>query len=218
MAIIKDKDREFLKKEFEKLDKEVQLMVFTQEIECEYCELTRNMAEELAALSSKISVEVKDLVKDKELAEKYGVDKIPALLLWRKDDSDAGSGVRFFGVPAGYEFTTLVEDILDVSRGETDLPKDIRSGLGEVKKPVHMQVFVSPTCPYCPQAVRTAHKFAMESEHVTADMVEVSEFPHLAVKYEVQGVPRTVINEETVVMGAQPEGEFLSKVKESVSD
>lgn len=218
MAIIKDKDREFLKKEFEKLEEEVRLLVFTQEIECQYCELTRNMAEELAELSSKISVEVKDFVGDKELAEKHGVDKIPAMLLLRQGGSDAGGKVRFFGIPAGYEFTTLVEDILDVSRGKTDLPDDIKSGLGEVNKPVHMQVFVSPTCPYCPQAVRTAHKFAMESEHVTADMVEVSEFPHLAVKYEVQGVPRTVINEDTVVVGAQPEGEFLSKVKESVSN
>ncbi len=77
--------------------------------------------------------------------------------------------------------------------------------LALVDRPVHLQVMVTLTCPYCSRAVATAHRFAMASEHITADMVETTEFPHLAVKYDVQGVPKTMINDTHSVLGAQPE-------------
>jgi alkyl hydroperoxide reductase subunit AhpF len=80
-----------------------------------------------------------------------------------------------------------------------------------------MQVFVTPTCPYCPQAVVLAHKMAAASPLVRADMVEAQEFPHLATKYQVMGVPRTVINETTHVEGAAPESMVLGKLREAVS-
>jgi glutaredoxin len=79
-----------------------------------------------------------------------------------------------------------------------------------------MQVFVTPTCPYCPQAVLLAHKMALESDLVTADMVEATEFPHLSMKYSVMGVPRTVINETVHMEGAAPEPLLLAKVQEAV--
>jgi len=65
--------------------------------------------------------------------------------------------------------------------------------------------------------VRTAHKFAMANDHITADMVEVSEYPDIATRYKVQGVPLTVINETVNVLGAVPEDEFARKVVEAVS-
>ena len=80
-----------------------------------------------------------------------------------------------------------------------------------------MQVFVTPTCPYCPQAVRLAHMMAMESDLVVGDMVEATEFPHLSQKYQVMGVPRTVINEGTFVEGAVPVGMLMDKVKEALA-
>ena len=81
----------------------------------------------------------------------------------------------------------------------------------------YLQVFVTPTCPYCPQAVRLAHKLAMESELITADMVEAIEFPHLSNKYHVHGVPRTVINETFHQEGAVPEPLLLAKLQEAVA-
>jgi glutaredoxin len=88
--------------------------------------------------------------------------------------------------------------------------------LAKIDQPVHMQVLISPTCPYCPGAVRTAHRFAMASDHITADMVESSEFPFLAVKYNVHGVPHTVINEEHSVAGSRPEMEVAQAILKAI--
>jgi len=87
------------------------------------------------------------------------------------------------GVPAGHEFATPLEDIRDVGRRDPKLTDEMMAQLARVDKPVHMQVMVLLTCPYCPKAVRTAHRFAMASEHITGDMIDATEFPDLAEKY-----------------------------------
>jgi glutaredoxin len=87
--------------------------------------------------------------------------------------------------------------------------------LAKIDKPLHLQVFVTPTCPYCPKAVRMAHKAAIENENITADMVEAAEFPHLSMRYNVRGVPRTVIGEDFPIEGAVPEMAFVEKVMEA---
>jgi alkyl hydroperoxide reductase subunit AhpF len=92
-----------------------------------------------------------------------------------------------------------------------------KSYLAALDKPLHLQVFVTPTCPYCPPAVYLAHQLAFESDLVRADMVEAIEFPHLSYKYQVQGVPRTVINESTYLEGAAPEGMLLAKIKTAIA-
>ncbi|MFC1654668.1 thioredoxin family protein [Myxococcota bacterium] len=208
MGLIEDKDREQLSKVFADLKNPVKILYFTQEHECEMCRMTRELLEEVAGLSDKIAIEVHDFIADRALAEQYRVDKIPATVLM----GDKDYGIRFYGIPAGYEFTTLIEDIVDVARRDPRLPEDVKAELAKVDQPVHLQVLISPTCPYCPTAVRTAHRFAMASDHITADMVETSEFPHLAVKYDVQGVPHTVINEEYSVIGPQKEIDFAKGV------
>ncbi len=81
-----------------------------------------------------------------------------------------------------------------------------------MSKPVHIQVFVTLTCPYCQMAVQLAHRMAMESTLITSDMVEATEFTHLAHKYNVAAVPKIVINETTEFEGAFPEQEFLKYV------
>jgi len=187
----------------------VTLTVFTQEFECDFCKGTRELAEELAGTTDKIRLEVLDLMKDKEKAAQMGVDKVPATVI----RNDKGTQVKFYGMPAGYEFSTFLTDIIQVSRGETALSPETRKALARVKEPVHVQVFVTPTCPYCPGAVSLAHQFAMENSHIQSDMVEVSEFPQLAVKYKVMGVPKTVINETIEFVGLQPEEEFLRQVQ-----
>jgi glutaredoxin len=79
-----------------------------------------------------------------------------------------------------------------------------------------MQVFVTPTCPYCPRAVLLAHQLAMESDMIRGDMVEAIEFPHLSQKYEVRGVPRTVINEDVHLEGAAPEQMVMARLMEAI--
>jgi glutaredoxin-like protein len=190
------------------LENEVKIRYFTQDFECEFCKETRMLLEELAALSHKIHLEVYDFVADAEKAKGFGVDKIPATILSGK----AEYKVRFFGIPSGYEFTSLVEDIVDVSKGQSRLPPHLVSKVRSISKPLHIQVFVTPTCPYCPKAVRTAHQLAIENPNITADMVESIEFPHLANRYSVMAVPKTVINDKIEFVGALPEEQFIDYV------
>jgi len=219
MSLISDKDADVVRKEFEAhLVNPVKLLFFTQEIECQFCVETRNLVEEVAALSDKIITEVYDLVVDKAVADLFGIDKIPAIaILGTVDGQDKDYGIRFYGIPSGYEFTSLIEAIMEVSVGETSLKPKTKEALAKITAPVHIQVFVTPTCPYCTQAVRLAHQFAMENEHIRADMVEAIEFPHLSNKYGVKGVPRIIFNDTLHQEGAVPEPVMLAKLLEAVT-
>ena len=210
MALISDKDKDFITEKFaDRLRSDVTLLFFTQEHECMYCRETREFVEELTALSDKLHLETYDLVNDAEVAATHGIDKIPAIKLIGEQDH----GVRFFGMPMGYEFTVIVEDIIDVSWGTSNMDPETMGNILPIDKKTHIQVFVSPTCPYCPQMVRAAHKFAILNPSITADMVEMTEFPQLVQKYDVMGVPKTIVNEEFSIEGAQPEKAFSEYVK-----
>jgi glutaredoxin-like protein len=213
MAVLNDKQREQLKDAFGALVHPVAMVMFTQEFECQNCRTVRELLEEIADISDKITVSIKDFVADGGEAENYGVDKIPAIILL----GDRDYGIRFFGVPGGYEFTTLIKDILRVSKREHGLSDDIIQELENVNSPVHLQVMVSATCPYCPAAVSAAHAFAMARDVIRADMIETATFPHLVNKYNVQGVPHTVINEKESVAGAVSEMELAKKVVAAVA-
>ncbi|UCF97017.1 MAG: thioredoxin family protein [Spirochaetaceae bacterium] len=216
MAMINDKDRKVVGDRLSKLTGSVKLMMFSQDMECQFCKETRELVEEVAALSDKISVEVKDFMKQEVEAKKLGIDKIPAVAVFGEGDKDYG--IRFYGIPAGYEFMSLLESIEIVSKGESGLSASGRERLKGLNKPVHLQVFVTPTCPYCPRAVVQAFRMAVESPNVTASMVEATEFPHLANKYQVSGVPHTVIGDSPQPMiGAYPEAAALDLILNAVA-
>lgn len=210
MGLIVDKDREFLKQAFsDRLRNDVTLVFFTRGDGCMYCTETRAFLDELVALSDKLHLEAYDISEHAEEAQRHGVDKVPAIKIIGENDH----GVRYFGIPMGLEFSVIVEDIIDVSWGTSDMDPETMSNILPIDVPLHIQVFVSPTCPYCPQMVRSAHKFAILNPYITADMVEMTEFPDLVQKYDVMGVPRTIINEEFSVEGAYPEKAFSEYVK-----
>ncbi len=208
MSLLKEDQQKKLKEKFKELDGNVKLVVFTQEMECRYCEETRQLMEDLAGLSDKISVEVYDFVSDTDKVEKYKIDKIPATVI----EGEKDYGIRFYGIPAGYEFVSLTNTIMAVTRGESGLSEETKAALKKLKAPVHLQVFVTLTCPYCPGAVEMAHRLSEESDLVTSDMVEAAEFPHLTQKYDVSSVPKVIINEDIEFEGALPEKEFVENV------
>lgn len=208
MTILSEDVRNRLQRELEGLPGKVKLVVFTQEFECEHCRKNTALAREVASLSDRLDIEVYNFALDKEVAERYGVDKIPAIAV----EGEKDYGIRFYGVPSGYEFASLLEAIKAVSAGESGLAPETKETLKGLKEPLHLQVIVTLTCPYCPMAVQLAHKMALESEMVRADMVESVEFPHLVQKYNVFAVPKTVVNEEVSFEGAQPEPLFLEQV------
>lgn len=141
MPILKEREREQVQKQFEGLANPVKLLMFTQKIECEYCEETRMMVEEVAALSEEVTAEIYNFITDKEVAEKYQVDKIPAIAILGEKDY----GIRYYGIPAGYEFSALIEDIRTVSSGQSGLSEETKAALAQIDEPVHMQVFTTPT-------------------------------------------------------------------------
>jgi glutaredoxin-like protein len=209
MSLIPDDKKELLRSDLnEKLMDPVKIVMFSQEFECRFCSDTRKIAQELAQLSDKITVEVYDFVVDAAKAKEYGIDKIPALAIIGKKDY----GVRIYGLPYGYELQTLIEAVVNVSRGRTDLSEKTKAILADVKSPVHIQVFVTLTCPHCPVAAAVAHKLAIESDMIKADVIESSEFPDLAMKYNVIGVPKVVINDKVDFVGAFNEDLFAENV------
>jgi len=214
VPLIPQKERDVLAKEFgAKLVNEVRLVVFTQEMPCLFCRETVAVCQELTELSPKIKLEILDFVKDQMKAKELRIDKIPAVAVIGAKDY----GVRFYGIPSGYEFTSFAGAIIDVSGGESGLSQKSKDLLKLVDSSVHIQVFVTPTCPYCPAVVRLAHKMAIESDMVWADMVESTEFVPLSQKYSVTGVPKVIINEKFEMHGAIPEDLLVAHVMHALS-
>ncbi len=217
MPLISANDQETLRTLFaERMEDDVTVTYFTQHEsklivpgqECALCAETREILQEVAELSDRVRLIVKDFVRDEDAARELGMERIPAFVL----DGRARGRVRFFGIPSGYEFSTLIEDLFDVSAGTTDLSDKTRRALGNIDRDIHIQVFVTPTCPYCPLAARLAHKLAIENPHITADVIETTEFPDLAQRYNIYGVPKTVINDRVEVEGALREPQFIQQV------
>jgi glutaredoxin-like protein len=210
--MLKDEDKKYIREQFsDKLKGPVKIILFSQKLECEYCRSTEEILTELAELSDKISLDIQNLHIDSEDAKGFGVDKVPAIILLGEQDKDYG--IRFFGIPSGYEFSNLLADIIDVSSGKSDLPQELVNKVAGISSPVEIKVFVTPTCPYCAGAVRTAHKIAMANpEYIRAQMIESTEFPHLANRYAVYGVPKTVINEKIQFEGAMPDAAVVEQI------
>lgn len=218
MDMIPDEDKEFLKNRFrQELENTVTIIAFTKKaegldrpgLECEFCKETEQLVEELAELSDKITIESRKYSPDDQLVQDLAIDKIPALIV----RSDNMKGVRFFGIPGGFEFTSLVEDIVDVSRNSTGLSEKVKQRIKGIDEDVHIQVFVTPTCPFCPSAVRVAHQMAIENpEHFKSDAIEASEFPYLVNLYDISAVPTVVINEKVQFQGALSEEAFTEQV------
>jgi glutaredoxin-like protein len=226
MEILNKEVREATQKKFDgELENKVTILHFSQEAsrlvlpdslkgqDCFFCKETKQLLEEVKALSDKIELLVYDYTADKEKAAEYKIDKIPATVIM----GDKDCGIRFYGIPSGYEYTSFVEAIADVSRQRTELSPQTKDALKSIAKNIHIQVFVTPTCPYCTTAVRLGHQFALESPWIQADMVESTEFPHLANRFNVYGVPKTVVNETISFEGAVPEEEFLAQVLKAAS-
>ncbi|MGC8545917.1 MAG: protein disulfide oxidoreductase [Athalassotoga sp.] len=214
-ALLSEEDRKYLVDLFEKeLKGEVKILFFgsKKKEECEYCDLTEQILQELAETSNKITIESHDFDDEEALAKKYNVEMVPAILML--DSADKDMRIKYYGIPSGYEFSSLIEDVVATSKnGTVELSPDTIKKLEDIKEPLKLQVFVTPTCPYCPKAVLMAHKLAMQSPKITGEMIEANEFPDLSMQYNVSSVPHIIINEgEGEFVGALPEDAFVEQV------
>lgn len=141
MSLIREEDKSAISDVLKSMVNPVKLVHFTQEVNLQYGRETREMLQDLVALSDKLSVEIYNLLLDKEKTAEYGIDKAPATVVRNGKDY----GIRFYGLPAGYEFSNLLDAIIAVSQGDSGLEPETREKLQAISKPVHLQVFTTPT-------------------------------------------------------------------------
>ncbi len=150
MAFLNEQDAGFVRKRLAaEMVHDVRLVFFAPSTgglalpgeDWEMAEYTRQILKELSGLSERLIMEEHSMVSEPGLAKEYGVDRAPAIAIVGAEDH----GVRFYGMPGGYEFVTLLELILDVSKGRTPLSPDTLEALANLPSDVHLQVFVTPT-------------------------------------------------------------------------
>jgi glutaredoxin-like protein len=217
--ILDEKIRKQLREIFTSLQRPVSILFFEDD-DCEYCQQTHALLSELSGLSEQIHLTAYTISEDPGFSDRYGITQAPGTVIGGlKGDEFIDYGIRFLGIPAGHEFTSLIRTILMVSAGDSGLSAETRDFLATLDRPVLLQVFVTPTCPYCPQAVVLAHQMAFQSEMIEAEMIEATEFIDLSDQYGVSGVPHTVINEGAgEIIGAAPEAALLEKIREIIAD
>ncbi len=209
MPVLDENTKNEVSKRLGGLNSEVNLVYFDKKTELN--EQIKAMLTEISELSDKIKLEVHELESD--ASEKYGVSDGPVILFRsRYVKGDA----RFYGLPAGHEFATLLE-VLRMA-GDELKPNDEFSRFFDSTDGVKLEVFVTPQCPHCPASAYVALKFAMLSEKVKGYVYEAMEFRELARKYGVMSVPKTIINEgKGEFIGGYSEDVAFLKIKQALS-
>lgn len=210
--LIDEESREELKKKFKKeMKRKVDLVVFVDPRDAkhkEFSDFSVQISKELAELTDKINVRIYE--KGDPACEKYRVSRFPTVLI----DPDSGYKIRYTGAPAGQEGWGFVESITLVSRDESMLSPLSEEKLKKLNKNVKVEVYVTPSCPYCPMAVVLANKTAIAAKgKVESECVEAIENPDLANLYNVSAVPQQVLNNGAVIsVGVQPEDKFVDDI------
>ncbi len=213
MAILNEPVKKKAAESLAKLAGEVKLVAFTQEMECQFCREATELVRELASLSDRLRVEIHDMVKDTAKAAEYRVDKVPAICII----GDKDYGIRYYGVPSGFEFSTLLGVIELVGGRESGLKPETMAKLADSSAPLDMQMFVTLTCPVCPAAATLGARLALSSDRVSLSITDATEFPQLAGLYSVTAVPKTVVNRGHSFEGALPEDRFVDELLKGAS-
>ncbi|QSG15737.1 protein disulfide oxidoreductase [Halapricum desulfuricans] len=210
MSVLSADDRSQVNELLSTLEETVTVHVFTED-DCQYCEETLDLYEDVEGESDDIVIETHDM--NDPLAEELGATKYdgaPVTVITR----DGVTGVRYFGIPSGQEFSAFLQGLIAVAQGPgaTELPDEVREKVQNIDQPVNIKVFVTPTCPHCPQAVQVAHQMAIENEGITADGIESQEFMELSQEYGVRGVPQINVNDDGQFTGGLPPEQFVDEV------
>ncbi len=146
-SLLDDKIKEQVKEFFSELENPVKILFFgSKEQHCDYCSETAGLLEEISELSDLITLEMYDLEENPEKVQEYKIDKVPmTVIAGVKDGEVVDYRIRLSGIPAGHEFTTLVNDLVMVSKQDSGLSPATREKLSKIEKPVNLQVFITPT-------------------------------------------------------------------------
>ncbi|EPR34889.1 Pyridine nucleotide-disulfide oxidoreductase, FAD/NAD(P)-binding domain containing protein [Alkalidesulfovibrio alkalitolerans DSM 16529] len=201
---IPEESRGYLRQLFASLKDPVGLVLYSGAGQNdEFVEFTRKFCRDLDHLSDKISLAERGL--DSDEAKAAGIAESPTIAI-----APERYDIRFTGAPAGEEGRSFIETIALCSLGQSGLRKASRDLLAELDEKRHVRVFVSPTCPYCPSQVMNAVRAAVERpEMISVQVVEISENPEIARRFNVGSVPHTVINDTLPILGLEPEERFI---------
>ena len=209
-----------LQESFADIDRDVELVVYTggqvvvpgrdePNHQRELLELLR----EVVALDEHRTVVERPLAGDEEAAT-AGIEHAPTTLI--REKGSGRTNIRFLGLPAGYEFMTLVQALRMLGTGEAEISDAVRTELERLERPIKLQTFVTPGCPYCPRAVLTGYRFAFHAPNVIAEGIEATGFPSLANTFRISSVPDTMVHGDGMqrVLGAQPDRVFVDAIRE----
>jgi len=196
-GLLDEKVKKELHEVLGQLEHEVNIFFFDDE-NCDTCQEQLELLEEVASIHNLINLKVNKI--DTEKAKELKIDKTPATALL----TDKDYGIRYYGITAGHEFSPFLQTLLFLGTKPPKLPEEYLSILNMVDKPVHLEIMTTLACPYCSKMVTTAHLLCLYNDNISADMIDSAEFPQLVSKYGVQGVPKTIINEENSFEGALP--------------
>ena len=212
MTLLGPREKAYVQNELSELSRAVELVLFSDGVS-EASRALEELAAEMADAVPELSVRTE--LPEGEEAERFGIEgRVPALALVPEGDGDGpANGIRFFGFPGGYEFNSLLDAIRRVANADPGVDPELLGELLALQEPLHLQVFVTPSCPYCPRMVQLAHRMALASPLVRGDMVDATEFPKLADLYGVQGVPLTVINGRPAITGLVPEHRMAAELR-----
>lgn len=144
MPKIEESDKQAIKELFgQKMENTAHIRFFSSKENCQYCDETLDLLSQLAELSDKIDLQVFDKDDHLDKVNTFGIDKYPAIVF--VDDQENDTGVHFYGIPSGYEFSTLIEDIIDVANNHTELSPETIEVLKQINQDVTLSVFITPT-------------------------------------------------------------------------
>lgn len=182
-------------------------------------QMIEQLYSELSELSEKLNLKIFD--HGNTIIKEFNVDEslLPATVL--SDETVNFNGIKFYGIPSGHEFGTLIQDIVSLSNNIIEISNDAQKEIEKIKDEVRVRVFITATCPHCPRAVYMAHQSSMVNSNISGEMIDANSFRDISVKHGVSSVPHTIIEKRTdegwkvtaEFVGAQPENTFIEELK-----
>jgi thioredoxin reductase (NADPH) len=202
-AVNQDQFMRQLKQTFEKLPNEIPIYMFVERGRDDiFSQTNRQIVRAFRELTPKITFREHHL--DHELARKWEVDHSPSLLI-----APERVNIRWIGAPLGEEGRIFMETLIFVGLGKSNLNDQTLKVLKKIDTPRRVKVFVSATCPYCPQQAVNAIRSAIERpDMVSVEIVDIQSAPDLADQYAAHSVPQTYANDILIGQGAQSEEVF----------
>jgi glutaredoxin-like protein len=205
-------DLEVVEKKFSALKNDIKLVFFTRESNCPNCGEIRSLLEHLASVTHKITFDFYNFAINQQKDQEYQIFAVPALAIIGEKDY----GIRYYGYPRGMELDDFLDDIVYISRGESTLKAEAATKSALIDESTHLLIFISPNCLYSLPVAKLALKLAVANEAIKVDIVHANEFMELAEKYNVRGIPMTVVNHRECFYGALDEGDYVNHIHKLV--